>query len=329
LRSLRNTNFNFSIVVAIRKGKTNKTPNEPITISLLTDGPFLFRSYKPCQFNEDYPPLNYGENIKHEIWKVCRATTAAPFYFEPQIIGDDEFCDGGAGVNNPTMKAYQEMTSLHENQLKILASFGTGKPVRPTTFRDRDSHRLHIGKTIRQWKGWVQTLKGALTECEETHREVVGNQIRARHSPGKFNYFRLNVEEDLGKVKLDEWKDKRDDGEGSKTTTLEYIRKCTEVELSKVEVQKQLAALAKLLVELRRCRVQQDQDRWERFANCTLYKCSREECISGDKALFTLRREMKEHLHTVHPVRHERIGSHIEADLDSCRRMPDFPAGPF
>jgi len=169
-------------------------------------------------------------------------------------------------------------------------------------------------------------LKGALTECEKTHDEVAEHQYGARNTPGRFDYFRLNVEEGLGKVKLNEWKDKRDNGKGGKTTTLGYIRDCTEEELSKNEVQRQLAGLARLLVDLRRRREQADRDRWERFAICTLYKCSREECFSGDKApSFALRREMRQHLHAVHDVPDERI----ETDLDSHRHMPKFLAGPF
>jgi predicted acylesterase/phospholipase RssA len=272
------------------------------------------------------PPENYGVEINHEIWKVCRATTAAQFYFESQKIGDEEFCDGGVGVNNPTKKALEEMRSLHKANLEVVASFGTGKWEPPSMFRAGNASRLHLGPAITHVNRLLKNAKGALTECEKTHEFVQSLANDLRDTVKEFKYFRFNVDEDLGKVKMNEWEDRRDDGDKGKCSTLEYIRKCTEKELSKPQVQERLRELATLLVAQRRKRIKDDPDMWARFASCVRYKCAADDCrIAGEIRYFPIRREMREHLRSVHNTQSELM----EAELDRCQKWPDFPTGPF
>jgi hypothetical protein len=322
----------FSIVFAIRKGKTTRNPNEDTKKSRPADSIYLFRSYKPFPFDEYSPPRNYGVDINHKIWKVCRATTAAPNYFDPQRIGDDEFCDGGAGVNNPTMEALEEMSSLHGTNVEIVASFGTGQWQPPSMFREGNRNglgRLHIGSALAHVHRLLKNAKGALTDCQKIHENVekLARRLnRLEDTTNAFRYYRFNVEEELGKVKMDEWKTRRDDGAGAKCTTLEYIRKCTDHELGKDEVQAQLKALAAILVAQRRKRIKDDPDMWARFATCLQYKCAEDDCrIDGNIHYFTLRRELRQHLLTVHNTPPESM----EAELDQRRQRPAFPTGPF
>lgn len=296
-------------------------------MSRTQDGPFIFRSYKPDTFARHNPPLNYGVEIQREIWKVCRATTAAPFYFEPQLIEEDEYCDGGAGVNNPTIKSLNELNSLHDRRTKLVASFGTGKPEPTTMFRGRKSNRLHIGQAITGINRLLKTARAALTDCENTHAHVRDRQMDLQNGPTAFGYFRLNVERGLGKVELNEWKTKRDDGLGEKCTTLAYITRCTETELNKPEMQNRLTVLATILVKRRRQRAIDDPDMWERFACCSTYRCNEAGCTTqtGDHTSFPLRREMRAHLQSVHSCSPETI----EARLAACRQTPQIPAGPF
>lgn len=318
-------------MVAIRKGKTTVPAGGTINRSVLSDGPYLFRSYKPdeSQFNHERPPLNYGVDINHDIWQVCRATTAATYYFEPQEIGDADFCDGGAVVNNPTLKALDEMDSLHEYAVKIVASFGTGKPEHHSLLGPR-AHKLNVAAAWAEVNRVFKTLKAHLTECEEKHEQVEAQARRAKDGPGSFEYFRFNVEQDLGKVDMNEWKDRREDkragGPGGKCSTLEYIRRCTVTELEIPLVQQQFLELATMLVKRRRERVRDDRDRWERYACCTRYRCFDAECrVDGEILAVPMRREMQEHLERVHRVQPDSLQSR----LDRCRELPDFPTGPF
>lgn len=318
-----------TIVFAIRKAKTIRKPNESIKKSRPADSVYLFRSYRPDSFDECNPPRNYGVDINLKIWKVCRATTAAPNYFDSQRIGDDEFCDGGAGVNNPTWEALEEMFSLHGSNVKLAASFGTGQWEPPSIFREGSSSglsRLHIVPALARVNRLLKNAKGALTECQKTHEYV---QKTERHLSGTFKafqYYRFNVEDDLGKVKMDECKDRRDNGSGGKCSTLEYIRICTDIELGKDEVNAQLQALATILVAKRRRRIKDDPDMWARFATCVRYKCTEDDCrIDGKILYFNLRRELQQHLLTAHNTTPELM----EAELDQRRQWPEFPTGPF
>jgi len=68
---------------------------------------------------------------------VCRATSAAPTYFEPAIIkpvagGDSRaLIDGGVVFNNPAMCAYAEAKALWPDEEITLLSLGTGECVSP------------------------------------------------------------------------------------------------------------------------------------------------------------------------------------------------------
>lgn len=316
-------------MVAIRKGSTTRTPHETTLRSYPTDGPFLFRSYKHTGSDQIPPPLNFGVEINHEIWEVCRATTAAKWYFDPQRIGDDEYADGGAGVNNPTLKAYDEVNSLHENDVKTVVSFGTGKPQPSSLFnKKKKAYILHPRSAMKDIYSALGTLKAHLTECEVTHSDVEWCASRAQKGLAAFRYFRFNVDDHLGKVKLNEWKERRDDGQGGQCSTLEYIEWCTEQELEKEPVKEELRRLARILVDRRRRRAQNDRDRWERFACCTLYECHEDACREegeGGPRTYYHRREMKAHLQQTHNCPPQAIN----LQLDKSRREPDFPAGPF
>lgn len=322
------TDASLRVVVAIRKGQTTISPEETISRSRASDGPYLFRSYRPNPgtFNVQRPPQHFDVEINYAIWQVCRATTAAKTYFDPLIIDGDKYCDGGAGVNNPTLKLYKEMNSLHENEVKIIASFGTGKPEPLSLLSGSGAHRANPIAAFSDLMQSVRTLRAALTECEETHSEVEDIENLVRNGPGAFKYFRFNVEKDLGKIKMNEWKDRRDDGKGGIGTTIDYIRTCTVKELKEPLVQQSLEKLAKLLVARRRKRASDDRDRWERFACCSRYNCPRDECrADGEILSFPVRREMRAHLERVHAVAPDLI----QAELERCREPPRFPAGPF
>jgi hypothetical protein len=69
-----------------------------------------------------------------EMWRVARATSAAPTYFEPAELpqfeheGDHALIDGGVFANNPGVSAYAEALSLYPAGAEIqLISVGTGR----------------------------------------------------------------------------------------------------------------------------------------------------------------------------------------------------------
>ncbi len=61
---------------------------------------------------------------------ACRASAAAPAYFEPVRLGEATLVDGGVHATNPSLVAYAEA----EGELDVLLSLGTGSHTRPLPY---------------------------------------------------------------------------------------------------------------------------------------------------------------------------------------------------
>jgi predicted acylesterase/phospholipase RssA len=287
--------------------------------------PFLFRSYSVFENtrDSDFNPRNWGANINQSIWAVCRATTAAPTYFEPQLIDGEVFIDGTE--KNPTMMALSELRDLHKYCTKVVASFGAGTPgMHSMAEFDTLGQRRGLRRLLNDARNLPSTLK-ELMENEKTHECV----HRLAKLNDRLHYFRLNVQTALDIVTFDECKTIRDDGNGGKCSTFDYIQQTTDLELKRPQTHQHIHELARRLVEQRRRRIKDDIDRWERFTCCTLYTCSEEDCrFDGELLTFALRRDLKEHLQTIHA---SKMGEQkdLETKLDQCRKLPAFSGGPF
>lgn len=66
------------------------------------------------------------------IWKVARATSAAPTFFEPVEIDGEHYVDGGVAANNPSMVVATEARSLWPEDDPYILNFGTGQFQRPS-----------------------------------------------------------------------------------------------------------------------------------------------------------------------------------------------------
>ena len=314
------------IVVAQITKPNEKTPKQRGSDSL-----YLFRSYKIGGVDPYYLPRNFGWKSE-SIWTVCRATIADradPTFFEANE-GYVSF-DGSSARVNPTSEALEEIFRLHKKPPRISASFGAGRPPPVSPSRARgDRFLLRTVLEINRRNTLLSiTDTTALRDCESVHRYVQGTGRQFVDDPKSFQYFRFNVEEDLGNVPFDECKTNRDDGMGGKCSTFGYIRRCTDMELAKPQVQEQLRELATQLVKQRRQRIRDDPDRWERFACCTVYICSDDECRNDGKGIFNLRREMRAHLQIIHKLPEGEQGQELETKLDECRKLPEHPGGPF
>ena len=266
--------------------------------------------------------MNFADSMNHEIYKVCRATSAAPMYFRPQVIDGKIYTDGADGLNNPTEQAIGEVREIHGHVIEVVASFGTGQREPRSQRQERFMDRWHIRRQVKRFEGWFQTGKRKITDCEETHERIRDYVTHHANMPGVFRYFRFNVEKGLGKMKLDE----------CKPTTIATIRKCVEAELQKEEVQRQLRALAQQLVDERRDRINHFPGQWERFACGTSYECNVKDCGIDDgprreRTSTKTRDEMKVHIQDEHSL--DEDDEQIEARLNACRQNPEFSVGPW
>jgi patatin-like phospholipase/acyl hydrolase len=119
----------------------------------------LLRSiFKDCCMGDLTPPtlaLSYDIQSMHvhvfssakeehkrlPVWEVCRASTAAPLFWDPHLMALDDsgvkhpMADGGMTANNPVVLAISESVSHAKGSGKavplqnvVVASFGTGAP---------------------------------------------------------------------------------------------------------------------------------------------------------------------------------------------------------
>jgi hypothetical protein len=133
-----------------------------VTRNSTTDSPWPISSNPEARYNRrDRPDCN----LRIPLWRLVRASTAAPVYFPPEVIEWDPkdpakafvFVDGGiTPYNNPALLLYR-MATLPEYRLGwpsgedrlMLVSVGTGSaPLLGTTAADPESHLLATGKGV-------------------------------------------------------------------------------------------------------------------------------------------------------------------------------------
>lgn len=161
--------------------------------------PYLFRTYKNLNKGRDpeQRKLDRNPDMAHDIpiWQVARATSAAPTYFKPPIIDGLEYVDGGFGANNPCVEIYEEVRKMNNDCKKsasTILSIGTGKNNEARRFKGTGFQRyLNYHNFARKWA----------SDSEQTHLAM----LKAKKEVN-FKYFRLNVEEGLDRMKLDEWR---------------------------------------------------------------------------------------------------------------------------
>jgi len=141
------------------------------------------------------------------IWQACRATSAAPTFFPPMVIGrpPTAYVDGGLGYNNPIRLLVEEARHIWpaSREIGCIVSVGTG------ILASRD-----IGRTIQPL---FESLKGMATDTEKTAREFK-EEMKHKYGVNQV-YFRFNVQNGLEQVGLEEWKEL----DRTKVATEEYL----------------------------------------------------------------------------------------------------------
>ena len=150
--------------------------------------PHLFRTYPA--------PKNRTSNCT--IWEAARATTAAPAFFKPIVIGEPgashPYIDGGVGCNNPIAQVLEEAELIFpDRHVACVISIGAGQADTICIPKPRGLQRM-LPLDI------VKAMQGIATDCERSAQTV------ARRFQGTSNiYFRYNVEQGLQNVGLAQW----------------------------------------------------------------------------------------------------------------------------
>ncbi|KAM0491100.1 hypothetical protein ACHAQF_009232 [Verticillium nonalfalfae] len=235
-------------------------------------------SPRPTERVDTFAPESSPTNST-PIWQVARATSAAPRFFECIKMPDgNKHVDGGLAVNNPSGATLREVIRLHGYPPSLFISLGTGKKgssdinggsvPREPDFRLRERNiddvrrkqalmkYLELGK---HWKDYAVDTEGPNNDwLIDTRTQNVDR-------------CRFNVEGELWKVPLDDWRPKV-----SGHVTLKMIQAETDKYLAKRWVRQNLADMAGKLVEIRRRRAL--TERWEYFAVDTAYRCPKDGC---------------------------------------------------
>lgn len=181
--------------------------------------------------------------------------------------------------------------------VRVLVSIGTGKNLEADP-NPSAGYALYMAyaNTAAKWAAQSEATHHTMIDATRTFAE----------------YFRLNVEHGLGKMKLDAWKGKR----GCKT--LELIRTKTKDYLDSPEGRHQISASAQELVSVRRAR-SADIDRWERFCHGVEYACCVATCLHGRDKKYEDRQTLRRHMLDNHPSE----CNVLESLLDGCKRFPE------
>jgi patatin-like phospholipase/acyl hydrolase len=134
-----------------------------------------------------------------EMKFVARATSAAPTYFEPEVLETTQqsggLVDGGVYANNPALCAYVEAKALHPDHDEILVvSLGTGQHTRPIHYDD-----------AKDW-GLAMWAKPILNVVFDGVSDTVDHQmtILCRDSDdGDPRYYRFQTELNVGSDDMD------------------------------------------------------------------------------------------------------------------------------
>ena len=194
------------------------------------------------------------------------------------------------------------MKQLNNNNpltVRVLVSIGTGKNLEA----DKNPSAGYA-----MYLAYANTAAKWATQSEATHHTILD---ATRNSA---EYFRLNVEHGIGKMKLDAWKGRK----GCKT--LELIRTTTQDYLDSPEGQQQITDSARQLVDIRRARSSQVYiDRWEIFCHGVEYACCVDTCPDGRDKRYENRQVLRSHMQEIHPS----DCNMLESLLDECKRFPD------
>ncbi len=150
-------------------------------------GPRLFRTYR----------VRENASFNCTIWEACRATSAAPSYFEPIDIGDDgeqeTFVDGALGYNNLLNSCWKKQRRIFPGRkVACVVSIGTGIA---STITFPDSPKTNPVKLI-------TALKNMATESDTT-----AEKIHKRFQNVQDTYFRFSVDRGLQGIELEEWEE--------------------------------------------------------------------------------------------------------------------------
>ncbi len=236
--------------------------------------PFLFRSYDHGRKSSSPYERNPGSASSFDICSVARATSAAPSYFKSVQLLESRYYDGAIDLNNPSWEVVNEVNLLNRgtgNSIHLLLSIGGGN------CKSNNSKDIFSDKSLQRELNKIS--------------EHIDKKLSMESERQNFSYYRLDVDNGLQDVSLNEWKPKKT-GEITMKRIANAFRNYYQTE----KVRRKIHDCAQTLVQIRRLRAQ--TTRWATFATGIRYSCPIPNC--RHKNCFETRNELLDHLQIVH-----------------------------
>jgi hypothetical protein len=229
--------------------------------------PFLFKSYdnELATLTHRWDSDAREEPPKLHISQVAMATSWAPSFGRPLLVGKRQICDTSKVVSNPTLEVYNEITYLREeyrtslrshDEKTLFVSIGCGKG------RAAPQHQLIPGAHHLSMKGSKSWTNVVAKLSEEVDRKMQEFDDKSSN----FRYHRFDVASGLENLNWKECTSKK-----KELKLEENIKEITRTYLQKPKVKFALSECAEMLVRWRRLRAQ--TSRWETFAFGSRYHC--------------------------------------------------------
>ena len=211
------------------------------------------------------------------------------------MLNNHQYYDARGEINDPSEEVVREVSLLAKGNLltiDVLLSTGGGN-AKASMVRSKFSD-------------------GDLTKNQQRESNGVHHNVR-RQCMHRFEYYRLEVDEGLQDVHVNEW-----NPASSGETTLQKIREATAIYLQKPEVRSQVEKCAESLVNKRAKRAK--TWRWEYWATGTQYKCPKGNCRRPELR-FSDRNLLLDHLRKRHNYPPPDVAHYqeVEALLDGGR----------
>ena len=216
------------------------------------------------------------------------------------------YTSGSFGTENPSEKAYKSvMLANHFDPyaVKVFVSIGTGRSLQAELIPSVGS-RFHIFNRMVELTKLTFSLSTASSKIFKRNVRATENNTIC---------FRLDVEPGLNIRAFDPLVGKKGD------ETLKLMRTKTEEYLQSPDVKRDIAEIARQLVDIRRQRSiwEPDLDRWERFCHGVEYACPVSTC-KDDAKRYKTRRGLQAHLKAAHSIDPDKL----ETLLDAGKRYP-------
>eukprot|EP00760_Papus_ankaliazontas_P028010 PhM_4_TR3476/c0_g1_i2/m.47001 len=129
-----------------------------------------------------------GNIQDYSMKDIMRATTAAPTFFPPHVMGDRAYIDGCVFANNPSMVAYLEARNCAAGPDIIVVSLGTGRHIEP------------ICRQASGTWGLLQWASPAIDIFLDSSAESVHCQLSALLPKHQYFRLQLNIAPELGRI---------------------------------------------------------------------------------------------------------------------------------